>query len=39
MARLLTVAAAQTGSVGDGDLRTITESAHAMLDEAARRGV
>jgi predicted amidohydrolase len=38
MARPMTVAAAQTGSVEDGDLRTITESAHAMLDEAARLG-
>jgi N-carbamoylputrescine amidase len=36
MARILTVAAAQTDSVDDGDLRTITEAAHAMLDEAAR---
>jgi N-carbamoylputrescine amidase len=39
MARLLTVAAAQTGSVADGDLHTITEAAHALLDEAARREV
>ncbi|RYY98890.1 MAG: carbon-nitrogen hydrolase family protein [Comamonadaceae bacterium] len=39
MPRLLTLAAAQTGSVADGDLRTITESAHAMLDEAARQQV
>jgi predicted amidohydrolase len=38
LARLLTVAAAQTGSVEDGDLRTITDSAHAMLEEAARLG-
>lgn len=36
MTRLMTLGAAQTGSVEDGDLRTITESAHAMLDEAAR---
>ena len=39
MPRLLTLAAAQTGSVEDGDLRTITDSAHAMLDEAARQQV
>lgn len=39
MSRFLTVAAAQTGSVADGDLRAITESAHALLDEAARRHV
>lgn len=39
MARTLTLAAAQTGSVEDGDLRTITEAAHAMLDEAARQQV
>lgn len=39
MARILTLGAAQTGSVEDGDLRTITESAHALLDEAARQGV
>ncbi|HEX2545950.1 MAG TPA: carbon-nitrogen hydrolase family protein [Ramlibacter sp.] len=39
MSRLLTIAAAQTGSVEDGDLRTITEAAHAMLDEAARQQV
>lgn len=39
MNRLLTLGAAQTGSVEDGDLRTITESAHAMLDEAARHEV
>jgi N-carbamoylputrescine amidase len=39
MARTLIVAAAQTGSVKDGDLRTIVEAAHAMLDDAARQGV
>lgn len=39
MARVLTVAAVQTGSVEDGDLRTITEAAHALLDEAARQEV
>jgi predicted amidohydrolase len=39
MPRLLTLAAAQTGSVEDGDLRAITDSAHAMLDEAARQQV
>ncbi|MEJ7932353.1 carbon-nitrogen hydrolase family protein [Ramlibacter sp. AN1015] len=39
MPRLLTVAAAQTGSVEDGDLSTIEQAAHGMLDEAARRGV
>jgi N-carbamoylputrescine amidase len=39
MARLLTLAAAQTGSVEDGDLRAITDSAHAMLDEAASQQV
>ncbi|MCJ0763455.1 carbon-nitrogen hydrolase family protein [Variovorax terrae] len=39
MARLLTVAAAQTGSVADNGLPAITESAHALLDEAARQGV
>ncbi|TFY98648.1 carbon-nitrogen hydrolase family protein [Ramlibacter rhizophilus] len=33
------VAAAQTGSVEDGDLKTIADAAHAMLDEAARLGV
>ncbi|NUZ06624.1 carbon-nitrogen hydrolase family protein [Piscinibacter koreensis] len=39
MARTLTLAAAQTGSVVDGDLGAITEAAHALLDEAARRDV
>ena len=39
MPRTLTVAAAQTGPVADGDLDSITASAHAMLDEAARLGV
>lgn len=39
MTRRITLGAAQTGSVEDGDLRTITESAHAMLDQAAREGV
>jgi N-carbamoylputrescine amidase len=39
MARSLTVAAAQTGSVADGDLRTIADAAHGMLDEASRQGV
>jgi predicted amidohydrolase len=39
MPRLLTIAVAQTGSVEDGDLRTITDTAHAMLDEAARQQV
>jgi predicted amidohydrolase len=39
MTRLINIAAAQTGSVEDGDFATITESAHAMLDEAARQGV
>ena len=33
----MTLGVAQTGSVEDGDLRTIAESAHAMLDEAARQ--
>lgn len=39
MTRSLMLAAAQTGSVEDGDLRTIEAAAHAMLDEAARRQV
>jgi predicted amidohydrolase len=39
MTAALTVAAAQTGRVDDGDLGTISETAHAMLDEAARQGV
>lgn len=39
MTRSLTVAAAQTGRVDDGDLDTIAHSAHALLDEAAGRGV
>jgi len=39
MARMLTVAAAQTGSVEDGDFSAIADSAHAMLDEAGRQGV
>ena len=39
MPRTLIVAAAQTGSVTDGDLASIAESAHALLDEAARRQV
>ncbi|MBK6006598.1 carbon-nitrogen hydrolase family protein [Ramlibacter ginsenosidimutans] len=39
MPRVLTVAAAQTGSVEDGDLRTIADAAHCMLDEAARQQV
>ena len=39
MPRLLTLAAAQTGSVEDGNLRAIGESAHTMLDEAARQEV
>jgi N-carbamoylputrescine amidase len=38
VARLLTVAAAQTGSVGD-DHGDIVHAAHAMLDEAGREGV
>ncbi len=39
MARRITLAAAQTGAVADGDFAGIAEAAHAMLDEAARRGV
>jgi predicted amidohydrolase len=39
MPRILTIAAAQTGSVADGALAAIADSAHAMLDEAARQGV
>lgn len=39
MPRTLIVAAAQTGSVADGDFATIAESAHALLDEAARSQV
>ncbi|MBL8288096.1 MAG: carbon-nitrogen hydrolase family protein [Rubrivivax sp.] len=39
MPRTITVAAAQTGSVHDGDLRSISEAAHALLDEAGRQGV
>jgi N-carbamoylputrescine amidase len=39
MARVLTVAAAQTGSVDDGDLRSIAQSAYELLDEAAAQGV
>ena len=39
MTRSLMLAAAQTGSVEDGDLQTIEAAAHAMLDEAARRQV
>lgn len=39
MARTLVVAAAQTGSVEDGDMATIEAAAHAMLDDAARQGV
>lgn len=39
MPRLMTLAAAQTGSVEDRDRRTIFESAHAMLDEAAQQEV
>ena len=39
MARTLTVAAAQTGSVADGDVTDIVERAHSMLDEAGRQGV
>ena len=39
MPRTLIVSAAQTGSVAAGDLATITDAAHAMLDEASRQGV
>ncbi len=39
MARPLTIAAAQTGSVADGDLDAVEALAHAQLDEAGRRGV
>jgi N-carbamoylputrescine amidase len=39
MPRPLTIAAAQTGSVGDGETARIAEAAHAMLDDAGRRGV
>ena len=39
MARPLVVAAAQTGSVSAPGERAIVEAAHAMLDEAGRRGV
>lgn len=39
MPRLLTVAAAQTGSVADGDFVAIVDSALALLDEAARSNV
>jgi predicted amidohydrolase len=39
MARELVVAAAQTGSVSAPGDPAIVEAAHAMLDEAARRGV
>jgi len=39
MARELVVAAAQTGSVTEPGERAIVDAAHAMLDEAGRRGV
>jgi predicted amidohydrolase len=39
MTRSIVLAAAQTGSVEDGDLRGIEAAAHAMLDEATRRQV
>jgi N-carbamoylputrescine amidase len=39
MRRPLTIAAAQTGSVGDGDFTAITELAHRQLDEAGKQGV
>jgi N-carbamoylputrescine amidase len=39
MARLLRVAAAQTGSVDDEDRAAIVSAAHAMLDQAGRAGV
>jgi N-carbamoylputrescine amidase len=39
MPRTITVAAAQTGSVADGDMDSIAQSALAMLDEAGRQGV
>lgn len=39
MPRILTLSAAQTGSVADSGLATIVESAHALLDEAIRRQV
>ncbi len=39
MGHSLIVAAAQTGSVADGDFDAIADAAHAMLDEAARREV
>ena len=39
MTRPLTVAAAQTGSVADGDYAAITALAHRQLDEAGKLGV
>ena len=39
MTRLLTIAAAQTGSVADGGFTAIGELAHAQLDEAGKLGV
>ena len=39
MPRSLTIAAAQTGPVADGDFATIEAAAHAMLDEAGHLGV
>ena len=39
MTRKLVVAAAQTGSVTDGDFRSVSGAALSMMDEAARQGV
>lgn len=39
MGRLLTVAAAQTGSVGENETQRAAEVAHEMLDEAGRQRV
>jgi N-carbamoylputrescine amidase len=37
--RPLTIAAAQTGAVADGDFAGIADAAHALLDEAGKQGV
>jgi N-carbamoylputrescine amidase len=39
MPRPLTIAAAQTGAVADGDFAGIADAAHTLLDEAGRQGV
>lgn len=39
MPRPLTIAAAQTGAVADGDFAGIADAAHALLDEAGKQGV